>query len=173
MTILAQRVTAAHQGDLVVFLIGMRINKLWKVHKWWPVARAMGRMLGELYQQPALGFLGGDSWPGRTILMVQYWRSLDALLSYAHAKEHQHLPAWRDFHRSVGSNGDVGIWHETYAVQAGAMESVYANMPPFLLGKCTGTLEARGARQGARGRMAAAAGPTPAAPAPQHVANSL
>ena len=41
----AERVTAEIGDEVVVFLIGMRINKLWKVHKWLPVARAMGRMV--------------------------------------------------------------------------------------------------------------------------------
>lgn len=28
------RVTAQVEGDFVVFLIGMRINKVWKIHQW-------------------------------------------------------------------------------------------------------------------------------------------
>ncbi len=32
-----QRVAANIEGDFVVFLIGMRINKPWKLHKWLPV----------------------------------------------------------------------------------------------------------------------------------------
>ncbi|MFB3104875.1 MAG: monooxygenase family protein, partial [Pseudomonadales bacterium] len=44
--IVTERVTAnVTEDEFVIFLIGMRINKLWKVHRWWPVARAMGRML--------------------------------------------------------------------------------------------------------------------------------
>jgi hypothetical protein len=31
----------------------------------------------------------------------------------------------------VHGSGDVGIWHETYVVGAGAYESVYSNMPVF------------------------------------------
>jgi hypothetical protein len=46
--IIASRVTGALEGDFVVFLIGMRINKPWKLHKWLPVARAMPKMLNEL-----------------------------------------------------------------------------------------------------------------------------
>jgi len=45
-------------GDFVVFLIGMRINKVWKIHKWLPVFLAMPRMLKELQQRPESGFLG-------------------------------------------------------------------------------------------------------------------
>ena len=44
------------------------------------------------------------------------------------------LPAWQAFNRAVGSNGDVGIWHETYVVRPGAYETVYNNMPPWGLG---------------------------------------
>jgi hypothetical protein len=29
----------------------------------------------------------------------------------------------------VRGSGDVGIWHETYRVAAGASESIYGNMP--------------------------------------------
>jgi len=31
--IISERVTADIEGEFVVFRIGMRINKLWKVHK--------------------------------------------------------------------------------------------------------------------------------------------
>ena len=32
----ARRLTVDVEGDFIVFLIGMRINKPWKVHKWLP-----------------------------------------------------------------------------------------------------------------------------------------
>ena len=43
--ILPERMTAEIEGDFVVFLIGMRINKPWKIHKWLPVFLAMPKML--------------------------------------------------------------------------------------------------------------------------------
>ncbi len=46
--VIPSRMTAEVEGDFVVFLIGMRINKPWKVHKWLPVFLAMPRMLKEL-----------------------------------------------------------------------------------------------------------------------------
>lgn len=55
MNVLAERVTADVEGELVVFLIGMRINRLWKIHKWLPVALAMPRMIRELSADPELG----------------------------------------------------------------------------------------------------------------------
>lgn len=149
----AERLTASVEGDFVVFLIGMRINKPLLVHKWWPVAAAMPRMLNELFRQPDLGFLHGEFWFSRTILVLQYWRSMEQLLAYAKNKEAEHLPAWQAFNKAVGTNGSVGIWHETYAVSAGGYESVYVNMPAFGLGKA-GTLHpAVGSMHSASGRL--------------------
>ncbi|CAN5902185.1 DUF4188 domain-containing protein [soil metagenome] len=148
-----ERLTATLEGDFVVFLIGMRINSPWKVHKWLPVAQAMPRMIEELSRQPELGLMHAETWFSRTIIMVQYWRSMDQLLAYAKNKSATHLPAWQAFNRSVGTDGTVGIWHETYSASAGSYENVYVNMPAFGLGKA-GTLQAAsGGRQSAAGRL--------------------
>jgi hypothetical protein len=147
---------AAHSDEpFVVFLIGMRFNRLWKAHKWGPVFLAMPRMLAELRRRPELGLLGADLWFGRTTLLVQYWRSFEQLEAYAKARDSEHLPAWAAFNRSVGANGDVGIFHETYRVAPGDYETVYANMPPVMLGRAAGLVEAEGARRSARGRLQA------------------
>jgi hypothetical protein len=119
------RLTARFDGDFVVFLIGMRINRPLRVDRWWPVANAMPKMLKELYQHPELGFLHAETWFSRTILVLQYWRSLDQLMDYAKNREAAHLPAWQAFNRSVGTDGSVGIWHETYSVSEGRYENVY------------------------------------------------
>lgn len=136
-----ERLTATIDGDFVVFLIGMRLNQPWKVNKWWPVAAAMPRMISELRRQPELGLLNAEMWFSRTLIMVQYWRSMDQLMAYATSKQAAHLPAWKAFNQSVGTDGTVGIWHETFVVAAGAYESVYINMPAFGLGRA-GSLEA-------------------------------
>ena len=148
----AGRWTARSDQPFVVFLIGMRFNKLWKVHKWGPVFLAMPRMIAELQRQPELGFLGADSWFGRTLLMVQYWRTFEQLEAYAKAREGAHLPAWAAFNRAVGASADVGIFHETYRVAPGEYENVYANMPEIMFGKVAGLVEASGGLQGARSR---------------------
>lgn len=147
----SHRLSARLDGDFVVFLIGMRFNKPWRLDRWGPVVAAMPRMLRELSQRPDLGYLHGESWFGRTTLMLQYWRSLDQLLAYAKARDAQHLPAWAAFNRAVGKDGSVGIWHETYCVGAGRYENVYVNMPAFGLG-AAGELLPAGAT--ARQRMA-------------------
>ena len=147
------RWTARFDGPYVVFLIGMRINRWWKVHRWLPIVLAMTRMLRELYPRPELGFMGGNSWFGRTIIVVQYWRSFEDLEHYAKARDHQHLPAWAAFNRAIGSNGDVGVYHETYRVTPGGYENVYVNMPPFLAGAVAELEPATGRKSSARDRM--------------------
>ena len=138
-------------GDFVVFLIGMRINKPWKIHKWLPVFLAMPRMIKELEANPELGFLGHVM--GMKVI-VQYWRSFEHLERYARSKEREHLPAWKDFNQRIGhARGDVGIWHETYQVRAGEYEAVYSGMPKFGLGAAGELHPATGAREHARGRL--------------------
>ncbi|HTB15224.1 MAG TPA: DUF4188 domain-containing protein [Bryobacteraceae bacterium] len=154
MKVVPERMCAEVEGEVVVFLIGMRINKPWKIHKWLPVALAMPRMLRELEQKPELGLMGYHNWFGRTIIVVQYWRSVDQLMAYAKNRNSAHLPAWAAFNRAVGKSGDVGIWHETYRTRPGDYETIYANMPPFGLGKATKSVPAVGRRESAASRIA-------------------
>ncbi|MEO8799336.1 MAG: DUF4188 domain-containing protein [Polyangiaceae bacterium] len=145
MKTIPKRMTArVDDSGLVVFLIGMRVNRWWKIGQWLRTSRAMPRMLKELSQKPELGFLGAESWFGRTTIMVSYWRSMDDLMAYAKSRDAEHLPAWRAFNKLIGTNGDVGIWHETYRVRTGDYENVYVNMMPFGMGKVGALVEATG-----------------------------
>ncbi|MFI0150450.1 DUF4188 domain-containing protein [Streptomyces lydicus] len=135
------RVTAAAEGEVVVFLIGMRINHWRAVRHWLPTLVAMPRMLKELSQGGDSGLLGLRRLGGglRVHGVVQYWESREKLLAYASDQGGQHRPAWAAFNRRVrGSKGGVGIWHETYIVPAGSYESVYLDMPPAGLGAAWG-----------------------------------
>jgi Domain of unknown function (DUF4188) len=150
----AERCTGEIDGDFVVFLIGARINKFWKVHKWLPVMTAMPRMLAELGRAPELGLLHARLHFGfPNVMVVQYWRSFEHLHRYATDRSLAHLPAWKAFNQAIASNGDVGIWHETYLVRAGAHESVYNNMPPFGLGLAGRLVPAQGRKTSAKGRL--------------------
>jgi hypothetical protein len=151
--IVAARMTAQIEDEVVVFLIGMRINHVWKLHKWLPVARAMPRMLRELSANPDSGFLGFHQWLGNPTIALQYWRSFDHLERYAKDAARQHRPAWAAFNRAVASSGDVGIWHETYRVRPGDFECIYNNMPLFGLARATRAVPAEGQRQSAGGRI--------------------
>ena len=57
MKTIDKRMTAGNDDDVVVFLIGMRINRWWKVHQWARVGASMPRMLKELYANPDLGWV--------------------------------------------------------------------------------------------------------------------
>jgi hypothetical protein len=155
-TVIPRRTTGRIDGDFVVFLIGMRINKLWKLHKWLPVFMAMPKMLKELERHPESGFLGHIATTG---VIVQYWRSFDHLEAYARDEEKAHWPAWKDFNKRIGrSRGDVGIWHETYRVRAGEYECVYSGMPLYGLARAGAQTEATGSLESARGRIQAGVG---------------
>ncbi len=79
------RMAAQIEGDFVGFIIGMRINRFWKVTKWVPAFMAMPRMLKELSTRPSAetGFLGYNILGFGNI--VQYWRSFDHLEAYANS----------------------------------------------------------------------------------------
>ncbi len=153
--IIPSRMTVEMDGEFVVFLIGVRVNKPWKIHKWLPMILAMPKMLKELDAHPEAGCLG---YHGSAKVIVQYWRSFEHLEAYARDKDRNHWPAWVDFNRRVGnSRGDVGIWHETYLVKPGNFETFYSGMPPYGLGKVGKLISATGTREAARSRMNAAA----------------
>ena len=152
-SVIEQRMAAEMEGEFVVFLIGVRINKPWKIHKWLPILRAMPKMLRELQARPESGFLGYNGY-GKVI--VQYWRSFQHLEAYARNRSESHWPAWVDFNKRFGKcRGDVGIWHETYLIKPGQYEAIYSGMPPFGLGKVGKLVPASGARDRAADRVKA------------------
>jgi hypothetical protein len=157
--IIKRRMCAEIEGPFVLFMIGARINKPWKLNVVAPFIATMPRMLKELAAEPALGLLHvRQHFNGTSVMLVQYWRSFEHLEAYARAKDRQHLPAWQWFNKQLGANGDIGIWHETYLVEPGRYETIYNNMPPFGLGAAGTLVDAIGARQSAHQRLKAAAG---------------
>lgn len=131
------RMTHAYDGELVVFLIGMRVNRWWRPDLWLPVFGAMPPMLAELSKDPDSGMLGyrlllGEGGP----VVVMYWDSHEKLYAYASRPDAEHRPAWARFNRRARSApGVVGVWHETF--QVGVAESVYVGMPTRGLAKAT------------------------------------
>ena len=155
MDVIPGRFTAQTNKPVVLFLIGMRFNRWWDVRKWWIVFRAMPTMLRELSQNPDAGLLWYRGYlSGRVLMVQQYWESFDKLLAYAHDKDGEHFPAWAEFNRKIGSDGSVGIWHETYLVEPAKFECVYGNMPKFGLAAATSHVPATGRLAGAKDRFA-------------------
>ncbi|MER7081353.1 protein of unknown function [Saccharopolyspora kobensis] len=136
------RFTAPNDRELVVFLLGARINKLTAVRSWAPVIIGFRRMLAELRADPDSGLLGFRILPRppRLLTSVQYWESAEKLYSYASDPARRHRPAWTDFYRRRGEAGEhVGIWHETYLVPARSYESIYVAMPESGLARAFGS----------------------------------
>ncbi|MFJ8114055.1 monooxygenase family protein [Streptomyces sp. NPDC096132] len=147
----ATRTTADAHGDVVVLLIGMRVNHFWAVHQWVPVMLAMFRMLAELKKQPSRGLLSRVLLTAspRTYYVVQYWESKEKLYAYASAPDAFHHKAWGKLNRLEKGGkvrGHVGIWHEAYVVPEGSYEAIYGDMPAIGLAAAYGQvpLAARG-----------------------------
>jgi hypothetical protein len=160
------RFTAQVDGPFVVFIIGMRINKFLAFRRWIPTFMAMGPMIRTLYQHKEKGFLGMQTffyWRG--VALMQYWRSFDDLEKFARDRDDPHLEAWRRFNKTIGSDGSVGIFHESYLVDAGKYEAVYGNMPVFGLAAATTHVPAIGKRETARRRLGGESEPAVATPA--------
>lgn len=160
------RYAADVDGDFVVFLIGMRINKPWNVRGWWHTFTAMRPMVKELEEHPDLGLLHAQfAWIGGPAV-VQYWRSFAHLDAYARNAQHLHLPAWKRWNGAARASGAVGIWHETYQVSAGRYEAVYGNMPRTGLALAAGHVPQAAKGRSAARRIGATEADLPAVPYP-------
>lgn len=154
------RKTAVINGDFVVFLIGARLNRLRAANRMRRVGAQMTQMQKVLAQHPDLGCLRTQNWFGRTTIAVQYWRDFASLERFARDKDLPHLQPWRDFNRLIRDSSDIGIWHETYQVAAGAHEAIYVNMPLFGLA-AAGELMSIGPDSTASRRMGGSPGASP------------
>ena len=138
--IIASRMTHDYDGELVVFLIGMRINKPWRPDLWLPVFNAMPKMLAELSKDKNSGLLGYRlTWGAGGPLLVEYGSAHEKLYAYASDRDAAHRPAWAAFNRRVRkAPGAVGIWHETYLVERA--ETIYSGMPVSGLAAATSSV---------------------------------
>lgn len=144
--IIPGRMSADHAGEIVLHLVGLRINRWLAVQRWRPALRALGAVLKELRAEPVPGLLGAERlWRSpRQPLLLQYWRSFDALEAHGAGRCLDHL----------GEGGAVGVFHETYVVRPGCGETLYVDMPPSGLGRAAGLVPALGDPDVARDRMA-------------------
>ncbi|MEV4316141.1 DUF4188 domain-containing protein [Actinocrispum sp. NPDC049592] len=131
------RMTHRHEGGLVVFMIGMTLNRWWRPDLWLPTFLSVKPMIDELNAERDKGMLGyrllvGPGGP----MILQYWESLDKLLAYATNPDASHRPRWAKFYRGRGfASKAVGIWHETYLI--GKAESLYVGTPEMGLPRAT------------------------------------
>jgi len=73
-------------GEVVLFLVGMRINRWSRSDRWWPALGAMRTMWRQLRREPEAGLLTmtatGFSNP---FVFIQYWQSERHLFDFAHS----------------------------------------------------------------------------------------
>jgi hypothetical protein len=116
---------------------------------------AMTDMLDELEGDPSQGLLGyarhGEAGNG---VLVQYWRSFEALEAYSRNPGALHAPVWRAWNRlAADDRSAAGIWHETFKVNAGNYEAIYQNTPVMGLQKAGRPITVTEARDSARARL--------------------
>ncbi|KMS65938.1 DUF4188 domain-containing protein [Prauserella rugosa] len=147
------RVTHAYSEELVVFHIGMTLNRWWRPDVWMPVFRAFRPMLQELSADADSGLLSYELLVGRRgPYAVQYWSSIDKLYDYASATDMRHRPAWSRFNAMARKvPGAVGIWHETFLVERA--ESMYVDTPVFGLPGATEVVPVQTRHRRARTRL--------------------
>jgi Domain of unknown function (DUF4188) len=149
------RLTTERDKDLVVFLIGMRVNRLLAIHQWFTVFLTMLPMMREIQADPDSGLLGASTWISRReIMIVQYWDTYDQLVAYATSSTKKHRRAWNNFNQRRGRAAKtVGVFHETYVVAPDRMETIYDAMPPILLGNATRAAAVSRSRNSSRERL--------------------
>jgi hypothetical protein len=150
------RWTVQIEGDFVVFLIGADLRDPEQAGPAGELLMAMIDMLGELEKDPTKGLLGYQVFGAIGGVIVQYWRSFEALESYAKNPDAKHKPVWAAWNRlSRDEIAGAGIWHETYEVKAGSYEAIYENMPTTGLMKAGTPVTVNEARASARQRIGA------------------
>ena len=128
---------AEMDGEFVIYINGMRLNKLRAIRKYFAAGRKAGKFFERLEADPDSGFLGYvPAMMGiRTGAAIQYWRSLDDLKRFANDPEDVHVPAWKWYDDVVDPGGGVGFWAELYVIEADNYETFFRNVPPIGLGK--------------------------------------
>jgi hypothetical protein len=148
------RWTAELEGDFVVFLIGAEVHDPEHGAAAGELLMAMIDMLVELEADPSKGLLGYQVFGAVGGVIVQYWRSFEALEAYARNPDAAHAPVWRAWNQLAdGERIHAGIWHETFRVAGGGFEAVYGNMPTMGLQKAGTAITVAAAKDTARQRL--------------------
>ena len=149
------RYTARVDRPLVVFAIGMRLNRPSAIHRWLRPMMNTVRMWRHVQRRRPARYLGGYLfvyWCG--IGMIQYWEDIDHLVAFSHDDTQPHLAAWRQLAALTRVDHTFGYWHETYRVTPGTSEAIYGSMPIFGLAAASIHEPIRSATESAQQRLA-------------------
>lgn len=132
------RYTARSEQPLVLFAIGMRINRAFAIHRWLLPTINTIRLWRHMQWQRPDGYLGGYLYVyWRGVGMTQYWRDFESLIAFSHDKTQPHVAAWQQLAKLTQKDQSFGYWHETYTVAPGTSEAIYGSMPRFGLAAAT------------------------------------
>jgi hypothetical protein len=144
--IIPGRFMADPPRGMVLFLFGMRANSLAAMRHWLPLWRQTQAMIREQQAHPECGLLWSTSWrEGREGMVLQYWRNMEALMTYAQATQFTHAPLWKAFNHGLGDTGQIGIWHEATVIDGetpGMLHTIYRDVPARGLAAATTRVDA-------------------------------
>lgn len=138
--------------ELCLVRLGLQVRRFGAILEARRLTRAIDRAAAEAIAQGA-GLLHSErflfAWNHYGVL--QYWRSFDDLERWS--RQPPHADWWRALAERARRRDDLGVYHETYAVPRGQVESIYLNCRPVGLAAFGPTAEATGARTTARDRL--------------------
>ncbi len=124
------RWTSHVDGDFVVLLVGARVDRGLRSRRARTALRQLQRVLAEIEKDPGNGLLGYQHHGGRHGLVVQYWRSQQALERFTRDPANRHAQVWRAWFDAVdGDHPGAGFWRESFQVRAGEYAAAYSDMP--------------------------------------------
>jgi len=144
--VLPGRFMAEPPPGTVLFMFGIRANSLPAMRHWLPLWRQTQAMIREQRARPECGLLWSTSWrEGREGTVLQYWRTMEALMAYAQDMQFIHGPLWKAFNHGIGDSGQIGIWHEAIVIDAetpGHLHTIYRDVPERGLAAATTRVDA-------------------------------
>lgn len=130
----------------VLFMFGIRANSLPAMRHWLPLWRQTQAMIREQQARPDCGLLWSTAWrDGREGTVLQYWQSMEALMTYAQNTQFIHAPVWKAFNHGIGDSGQIGIWHEAIVIDSetpGMLHTIYREVPSRGLAAATNRVDA-------------------------------
>lgn len=129
MKLIAPRYSATLDGDFVLFIVGMRINRLCAIHIWPAILLRALRIIRSA-TPGANGLLSREIViSGKGIALITYWDDFDQWEEFGNSDNH-HRSSWKYFYERVINSKAVGLWHELYSIKQGEYQTIYMQMPP-------------------------------------------
>ncbi len=116
------------EDGFVIYINGMRLNKLRALPRYLMAGLKVGKMFDRLAADPDSGFLGYEPalMGPRHGAAIQYWRSLEDIRRFASDPGDMHVPAWQWFNER--DDGGLAFWSELYVIEPENYETFFRNV---------------------------------------------